>query len=165
MTDAVLSLVLQLGVALIALRVAVRALGISREANNRAVAEGTRAANREVLRWLHEAFNQLELVQQESLAAHSVKYEKYRQWLRTYLAVAGARGRLPLTTALSDRDCLPGGSLAADQNELVLAVDAAREELLEVLEHDADRAYAGELLGQIVTASAQPVLSRCCPSR
>jgi hypothetical protein len=111
------------------------------------VIEGTRAGNRETLRWLHEAFNQLEHLQDESLAPHPIQYQKHRQWLRTCLAVAGARQRLPVTSALSDRDVLPSGPSEDERNELVEAVEAARQELLKVLEYDADGAHAGELIG------------------
>jgi hypothetical protein len=131
----------QLVIALAAVGVAVAAFAFTRR-------EGIRAGNRERLRWMHEALNQLEPLQGHALATppHARKYEELQQWLKTSLAVAGARERLPLTMALADRSIPDNPDDPVQRTEMVDAVDGARAELLEALEKDGGLAAAGKRL-------------------
>jgi hypothetical protein len=133
----------QLGIALLALFVAWRAFVISRDALQRSERESTRAGNRERLMWMHTALNQLQPLQEHALAPHENVYVDLHEWLKTCLVVAGARERLPMTAALAQRP-LPQVS---EREAMIEVVEQARKELLQALQQDGGRAYAGERLG------------------
>jgi hypothetical protein len=127
--------------AVIALWVGWRALGISREVQNDATSERQRADSRHQLMWMHTALNELKKLQNAASATNAIDYADSQLWLRTSIAVGGVRSRLPETVALSERplsDGWPG---------MVEAVDRAREELHAAIAEDAPRAYANEILG------------------
>jgi hypothetical protein len=130
----------QLGIAGIALFVAWKALVIARDAQRFSERENIRAGNRDRLRRMHEALNQLRPLQDASLAPHEEDYENLQQWLKTCLAVAGARDVLDLTMALASRP------IGGDRDDVFEAVQQARQQLLQTLEYEADRAHAGKRL-------------------
>lgn len=100
--------------------------------------------NRARLQWMHEALNTVGKLEQEALAPHEREYTELQQWLKTSLAVADARQRLPLTMALADRP-IPKGDVVS-RVEMTDAAAKARAELLEALETDGDLAAAGKRL-------------------
>lgn len=77
----------QLVTAVAAVVIALTALLFSRR-------ESIRAGNRERLMWMHTALNHLETLQDHALAPHKREYEELQQWLKTSLAVSGARKSL-----------------------------------------------------------------------
>ena len=117
-----------------------KALNTSQAVQNEATRERERADERQRLMYLHDVLNKLSVL---TVSRGSEPFESDRQWIRTMLALSGAREQLPVTAAVSDLtfdEAGLGAVLAHDE------VDAARREILKELEYRADRAYAGEKL-------------------
>jgi hypothetical protein len=108
--------------------------------------ESIRAGNRERLRWMHEALNQLEPLQDRALTNEEREYVELQQWLKTSLAVAGARERLSLTMALAKRPIPANPDDPVQREEMVKAVEGARAQLLRALEEDGNLAAKGKRL-------------------
>jgi hypothetical protein len=128
--------VAQLVIAGAAVAIAIAAFWLAWRAN-------IRAGNRERLTWMHTALNQLTPLQDRALNRKETEYAELQQWLRTCLAVSGARERLPLTAALARR---PMPQTSERDAMMVEAVEQARAELFEALEHDGNRASDGKRL-------------------
>lgn len=131
--------VVQLAIAVAAVVSALATLAFTRR-------EGIRAGNRERLTWMHEALNQMGPLQDYGLQPNETKYVELQQWLKTSLAVAGARGRLPLTMALAERPIPEDTNDPVQRVAVVEAVEKARAELLAAIEKDATLASAGKRL-------------------
>jgi hypothetical protein len=133
--------VVQLLIALWALKIGRDALKVSERVEQDARSERERADHRDRLMWMQTLLNELRPVQEAMAAPHETEYHNRQRWMKTCLATAGLRDRLPATVAVSERpysDGWPG---------MVADVDKAWTELHDALEHEADRAYAGQRLG------------------
>jgi hypothetical protein len=134
------SAVLQVALAAWAIKIAVNAHGVSEQAALTAEREHRRADARYRLMCLHDCLNAVRELWVAKRTMQADEHFEKQRWLKSMLAVAGARHELPLTVTLSEMPRNTRRDVFGD------ACISARDELETLIEHDADRIYAGERL-------------------
>lgn len=132
--------IVQLMIAAGALSIGLKALRVSERVQMEATLQRDRMLAYDRMMQTHTALNEVGPLLAARQSSDGEAYRERQQWLRTMLTVAGLRGRLPFTESLSACD------IVASEDEIARLIRQARDELIEELEHQADRFYGFERL-------------------
>ena len=132
--------VVQLAIAAWAIKIGRDALEVSRRVATDSRRERARGDARYRLLALHDLLDVLEPMRIARATLDNDAWTARQQWVRTLLASASLRDQFPVIVALSERD------IVATEEETQRMLRQAREELLNELEVEGDRAYALEWL-------------------